>query len=114
MAKTTPTNITLPDSIFERVDSLQLANRSFYLRSTLVAFESSDHCHSGWISRMPDLGKCLIERNGEMVKSTVTLKFTKAELKMHREIAKKAAGGSMSMLITAALHWAETVAKGGK
>lgn len=107
------TNVTLPETQFTRLAQANLANRSFYLRSTLVAFESSDACNPTFIASMPDLGKASTEvarktAKGvqyQKVKFTVPLKFEKAELKSHRQIAAKVAEGSLSLLLSAALHW---------
>ena len=99
------TNVTLPETIYQRIEKAELANRSFYIRSALVAFESSSSCTAAFTSSLPDLGKTLVEKCGKMVKSSVPLKFSTTELRGHKKIAKAVAGGSLSLLVTAALHW---------
>lgn len=99
------TNVTLPETIYQRIALANLANRSFFIRSTLTAFESSASCTPQFVASMPDLGKTLVEKNGKMVKSSVPLKFSREEIRGHKRVAKLVAGGSLSLLTSAALHW---------
>lgn len=99
------TNITLPESQFSKLAEAKLANRSFFLRSTLVAFESSEQCNLQFISNLPDLGKCSTWRGDHEVKTTVSMKFETRELKQHKKIATQVAGKSLSLLVSAALFW---------